>query len=123
MSLRDLAATDLQAIVNNSNDGFGYAIELIDPAGVIQPLTGFSNDISLAIDPDTGMQVAGRTASVALSYLDLTTIPVNDPSETATPWQVRFLDVKGESYTFIVGETVPDRAIGCVVLILEEYTP
>ena len=121
MNLRDLAAADTKKFLTDTK-GFGVAITLTSPAGVVTELTGYSTDISLGIDPETGVTVSSRQASVALAYDDLTEIPVNIPSEASKPWLVTFVDpVKGAVYEFRVLSSIPDRAIGSIVLMLEQW--
>lgn len=127
MSLRERAERDLGAILNNRTSGFGWPITLTDPAGVEYPdLTGFSNDISQVVDPDTGQLVSGRQASAAIRISDLTAagvpeLPRNIPEHTAKPWLVEFTDINGTAHVFKVRQSNPDRALGMTSLILEAY--
>lgn len=102
--------------------GFGWDITLRNPAGVEQPLVGRSDDISQIIDPDTGQMVSGRLASVAIR-IGLITIglPRGIADEAGKPWVVQFDDINGNAYTFAVAQSNPDRALGLVTCILEEY--
>jgi hypothetical protein len=125
MGLRDLAEADLGLILEDSATGFGYAIVLTSPAGVVLPITGFSNDIAQVIDPDTGQVVSGRLASVALristiiaSGLDL---PRGIANSKSKPWIVEFNDLLGNPHKFKVFQSNPDRTIGMITLILESY--
>lgn len=128
MGLRERAERDLGRILENQNSGFGWPITVTDPAGKAEPLVGYSNDISQVIDPDTGQLVSGRLASVALRISALTaagftTLPRNISERTAKPWQVRFDDINGNPFTFKVQSSDPDRALGLLVCILEDYKP
>lgn len=124
-NLRTLANTDLEAIVTDNTDGFGWPITVTDPAGTSAALVGRSNDIGLVIDPDTGLAVSGRNASVALTITSLSGaglgIPVGVEDTTGKPWVVVFDSINGAPYTFRVTSTRPDRALGIVVCILEVY--
>lgn len=126
MSLRATAEADLKAIVNDSSNGFGWPISITDPSGLSASLTGFSSDISQVIDPDTGQAVSGRLASVAVNINDLTaagftSLPRNITEKTSKPWVVVFNDIMGNSHTFKVAQSNPDRALGIVVCLLENY--
>lgn len=125
MSLRTLAEQDLGAILEDSAYGFGWSITLTDPDGLTDTLTGFSDDISQVIDPDTGQLVSGRLASVALRISSLIaagfTLPRNVSDNTLKPWVVTFNDINGTAHTFKVRQSDPDRALGMVVCILEGY--
>jgi len=128
MGLRDIAKTDLSLILADSDYGFAYLITVTNPAGTSTPsgFTGFSNDISQIIDPDTGEAVSGRSATVALDMTALTaagfsTLPEAVADEDLKPWIVVFDDIEGSSYTFKVSQSNPDRSLGLVVCHLEAY--
>lgn len=129
MGLRDLAEQDLGGILEDDAYGFGWPITLTDPAGLSDnTLIGFSDDISQTIDPDTGELVNGRLASVALRISTLiaagfTDLPRGVADSTLKPWTVVFNDINGNAYTFKVKQGNPDRALGVIACILEEYTP
>lgn len=127
MSLRTLAESDLAVTLEDGVSGFGWPITLIAPSDLSAPLTGSSNDIAQAIDPDTGQIVSGRTASVALriaSILDagFSELPRNVEAAGVKPWRVMFDDINGNSYMFKVRQTNPDRALGLLVCMLENYS-
>lgn len=148
--LRAQAATDLQAFLGDSVAGFGNAITVTAPSGASKVITGFSTDISLTIDPSTGQQVMGRAASVALPMAAiLGSVPVSAmggansvmsgadqivapgfgmlpkgiDDKKSNPWRVSFADALGKVWEFKVTEAIPDRAIGCLVLMLDAYKP
>lgn len=124
MGLRAQAAIDL-ATITADTDGFGVAITVTDPDGTSAALTGLSSDIGHSIEPETGMVVSGRTASVALAMSALTAAGLGFPRGIADsdsrPWRVTFNDINGTEHTFKVSEARPDRALGVVVCILEVY--
>lgn len=126
MNLRTLAEADLGFILENKATGFGWDITLTNPEGKTELLTGFSQDIALAIDPDTGVLVSGRTASIALRIgllraKGFTENPRNISDETKKPWMVGFRDINGTPCLFKVMKSNPDAMIGCVTLLLETY--
>jgi hypothetical protein len=125
MGLRDLAEADLGRILEDSATGFGYAIVLTDPAGVVLPITGFSNDIAQVIDPDTGQVVSGRLASVALRISTIIaaglSLPRGIANSKSKPWIVEFNDLLGNPHKFKVFQSNPDRGVGMITLILESY--
>ena len=128
MGLREIAEQDLGSILEDTENGFGWDITLTTPSGDSADLVGFSNDISLALDPETGQMVSGRIASVAIrnalifEALPGAGLPLGIADSNAKPWLVSFADINGTSYTFRVAESDPDRSIGLVVLILELYS-
>lgn len=128
MSLRLQAAADLASIMGDITGGFGWLITVTTPAGLTAVITGFSTDIGESLDPETGMLVAGRKASVALPIASLvaagiTTLPVAVPGAQNKAWKLQFADIAGSPHTFTVKTSMPDRALGVVVCILELYKP
>lgn len=124
MGLRAIAAADLRTIVENLDD-FGWPVIVEKPGGLSAALVGLSTDIAQTIDPQTGQAVSGRTASVTFAMASLLAAFSELPrgvSEGA-PWVVVFLDIAGAAHTFKVLEALPDRALGCVVCLLEFYKP
>lgn len=127
MGLREQAEADLAFIMEDRQTGFGWDIVLTSPSLVLYPqFTGFSTDISQAIDPETGLLISGRTASVALRLSSLylrgiVQLPQAIPDKNSKPWVVEFLDINGKPYKFCVIESRPDRALGVLVLMLGAY--
>lgn len=125
MNLRQTAENDLGAILEDGAMGFGWPIQVTDPSGLSKPLTGFSDDISQIIDPDTGEAVSGRLVSVALRISSLTTeglaLPVGIANASIKPWIIEFNDINGNPFKFKVAQSNPDRALGLVTCLLELY--
>lgn len=124
MSLRLQAAADLVGILEDAS-GFGWPITVTSPEGVSASVVGSSTDIGQTIDPETGMAVSGRRASVVLALSSLAMaglgIPRGIADSSRAPWTVTFNDIGGTPHTYKVQESAPDRAIGCVRLELEAY--
>ena len=125
MNLRLTAEQDLGAILEDSVTGFGWDIQVTDPSGLSVPLTGFSDDISQIIDPDTGEAISGRLVSVALRISSLTAaglaLPVGIADATIKPCVIEFNDINGNPFKFKVAQSNPDRALGLVTCLLELY--
>jgi hypothetical protein len=121
MGLRAQAAADAKAILEDSASGFGWPLTLTSPAGVATLLTGFATDVSESVDPETGVIVSGRQASVTISLLSLPELPTAVADAARRPWRVTFADVLLAALTWKVVEVLPDRALGVVRLILEGY--
>ncbi len=122
MSLLDQAKADLQAILTDNVGGFAVPITVTNPGGFSAIVNGQQTSIGIVIDPQTGMPVAGRKVSVALSIAALTAAGLAEPkgvsSGAGKPWLVSFALPTGATQTFKVSESLPDE-LGCVVLILE----
>ena len=125
MSLRELAEADLGVILGDNTAGFGWPITVTDPEDRSAVLVGFTNDIGQLIDPDTGVAVSGRQASIALRMTSLLAaglgLPKNIAAVDRKPWRIAFDDVVGETHRFKVIESMPDRALGVVTCLLELY--
>lgn len=123
--LRDTAKADAKSILNDDERGFGWPITVTDPDGETANLIGFSNDVAEVIDPDTGQIISGRVASVALVISDLTDAGLGLPEAIANaddkPWVIAFNDINGNSFTFKVKRSNPDRALGVITCVLEFY--
>jgi hypothetical protein len=117
VSLRQQAAADFLAIAEDTT-GFGWPITVTNPSGQTLAMTGLSTDVGNTIDPETGVLVAGRKASVALSVKRLEDaglgIPTNEADPKRKPWVVVFNDIGGTARTYAVLNVMPDRALGCV---------
>lgn len=125
MGLRSLAKADNKSILNNIVSGFGWPISIKSPDGLTANLTGFSDDIAMVVDPDTGTPVTGRLISAVLHVQDILdaglSIPIGISDGAKKPWLVEFDDSIGGHYVCKVRNSHPDRALGQVVLILELF--
>ena len=124
MGLRDVASADLKTIVESTND-FGWPVTVTSPAGTAVAMVGLSTDVAQTIDPDTGQAVSGRRASVTFAMSTLLAAFGELPRGVSDgpPWVVRFNDIAGAAHVFQVLEALPDRALGCVVCLLDFYKP
>jgi hypothetical protein len=119
MDLHQLAESDLAFTL----EGDGQTITLTDPAGSSADFQAISNDISLLIDPDTGVPVSGRNVNVALRIATLRTagfqLPKGIEDGAEVPWLVDYTTVNGDQIKAKVMASNPDRAIGVITLRLE----
>lgn len=119
MDLHALASQDLAITL----EGDGQTVTVTDPAGVSASIPAISNDISLLIDPETGVPVSGRNANVALRIETLRAhslaLPKGVEDAAAVPWLVVYTTVNGDEITTKVVESNPDRALGLITLSLE----
>lgn len=126
MSLRLEMEADLAETMEDEDCGFSWPITVKDPDGnETVDLMGLSTDIGQAIDPDTGLLMTGRSASVAIRMSTLKaqgfSIPRGIADETLKPWVVTFDDILGTSGTYKIKNTSPDYAMGVVVCEMENY--
>lgn len=125
MSLRDRAIADTARIIGDA-EGSGQTTTLTSPSGVTHPVVGWTNDISQVVDPQTGMAVSGRTATVVYPFSSLSDagfdeIPQGIESTGSKPWVVVFDDARGVPGTYKIASSDPDRTLGVVVCFLEVY--
>jgi len=130
VNLRAQAESDLNSILKDADNGFGWSIEFVSPAGDFVSLLGFSNDIGQAIDPETGQPVAGRTVTVSVPIKDFEdrglSLPTGITQTNSRPWCVSFMELPGSQsrpVNFRVVNTLPDRGIGMLVCYLEGIRP
>lgn len=125
MNLLEQAATDLSTILGDKQNGFARSVSLTAPGGPTIEVSGFVNDISQTIDPDTGQAVTGRSASVALRISEIKSagldIPQNVSDNKLKPWLVEFAAIDGKLQLFKVSKSLPDRMRDIVVCTLEFY--
>jgi hypothetical protein len=125
MGLREIAEADNGNILRDDVTGFGFSIILTDPTGAFANLTGFTNDIAQVIDPDTGQAVSGRSASCAIHIQDILdeglTLPQAIADSGSKPWIVTFNEINGQTHTFKISQSNPDRAVGMLICVLELY--
>lgn len=124
--LRELAAKHFRHFVEGDANGWRWPITLRTPSGnVVDGMYCFSNDIEAAIDPETGQLVSGRSATVSIPIQSLydrgLALPKSVVDEDKKPWVIMFDDIHGKPHKFTVKQSLPDRTIGNLVLILELY--
>lgn len=128
MSLREIAEKDLKFILENDTGGNRYPLTIIDPNGYqsVNQIYGCSNDISQMIDPETGMLVSGRNATVTIRVNHLITegytdLPEVEHDSGLKPWVIKMDDLQGNTHTFTIRSAMPDKTVGIITLILELY--
>lgn len=128
MSLLDDARALAQSVVEDTS-AFASEVTCTDELAVSATLAGFVNEIALAVDPDTGVQVSLKQASVVLSRASIAesglAYPKAIPDTTGAPWRVAWAGADGVTRTCKVIEVVPDEnpGIDLVTLKLDAYEP
>ena len=127
MNLRQQAEADLAFILEDKTTGFAFDISLTAPdESVFGPLQGMSGDIGQTLDPDTGQAVSGRQAHVAFRLSTLSALGASLPEgivdKSIKPWLAAFEDINGQSFTFKIVQTFPDRTLGLMNCLLEGYS-
>lgn len=126
MNFQEISQVDKAFTLNDKVMGFGSDITITDPDLLTAVIVGRTNDISFAIDPNTGEAVSGRTATIAIDINELekagfTSLPAAQSDKTKKPWIIEFDDQQGNNYVFTVKEANPDRTLGIVLCTLQFY--
>ena len=126
MNFLEIAQLDKSFTLNDKEFGFGTEITLTDPDLFSAIVVGRTNDISFAIDPNTGEAVSGRTAAIEIDMNELTdkgfsSLPAAQSDKTKKPWIVEWTDELGNSHSFTVLEGNPDRTLGVILCTLQFY--
>lgn len=87
------------------------------PNGSTQALDGTYTDVSLGINPETGLPIIGRKISISAHLPDFTTY---NPADTAGNWKVSFVNNIGETITGYLKNIMPDRTLGMVTATVEK---
>lgn len=128
MAIRDLAIADTAAILSDVA-GSAVPVDLINPDGNRKRIGGHSADIGRSIDPQTGLEVSARAASVTIPIRCAEGLgpqfgmPRGEPDSAKRPWRVEYRDAMGVTHFYKVREVLPDRTVGAWVLLLEPYNP
>jgi hypothetical protein len=123
MGLRDIAAADAKLIAEDVAGGFGCDFLLVDPDGRQVALKGLDQDIAAFIDPETGVGVSGRMASMVVPMKAMEeagiALPRGVADEGSSVWMVFATNVLGKQRKWKVAEVRPDATIGLTTLLLE----
>lgn len=126
MNFLDIAQQDKSFTLKDKDFGFGTEITLTDPSLFSAVVIGRTNDISFAIDPNTGVAVSARTATIAIDMQELeekgfSSFPAYQSDKTKKPWIVKWTDQLGKTHTFTILEANPDRTLGILLCTLSFY--
>jgi len=125
MNLREIAERDLGQSLEDADKGFAIPATITNPAGTSAELKVQSGDIHLLLDTEDS-RVNNRIAHIAIRISSLTAaaldIPRAVPDESANPWIFEFADISGNIRKFTVAESMPDKTLGLVTVILELIT-
>ena len=118
MNIRQLAQTHLAKILDSDSIGNSQSVFLTSPANVTETIEASTSDVSSLIDPQTGVAVRGRHATITIRIGLLTErgleIPRGTEDTTKKPWLVSFDDINGDRWEFKVDDSHIDRTLGIV---------
>lgn len=109
--LRRQALEDLKTTIQSE---FGQNITISRPDGTdFKTFIGNSNDISLALDYETGLMVTGRTCHAILVLKEIVDHFGQLPEKL---WNVEFLEISPNK--FRIKDIQPDHSLGVIKLIV-----
>lgn len=119
MNLIEQAEEDLAFTLEDDEDGFGIDI-ILSKNGTEYEFKGQSTDIGFLIDPNTGVEVRGRTCEVTIR---LSTViskigEIPDKTEEGTGWMAKYVNINGDEWQFAIEEAGVDRKLGLVRITL-----
>lgn len=124
MGLIDQAKKDIEQITSNSNE-FGVSMTFTAPTSKTATVTGLHKKHHLGIDPEKGVAVNTKTASVSVSekFLADAGYPVRNGNGVVDLKKhlVAVKDSTGTTETYIIEQWFPDETIGLIVCTLGTY--
>lgn len=124
-NLREIAAADHRAIVEDVAGGFGRELTFVDPKGLTAVVNGLWNDVGQSLDLQSGSMVAGTVAFVRVTLGALHDVGLGIPEVIADtkrkPWLVFFSDMAGREHRYKVNDVRVDRSMNAVDCYLENY--
>ncbi len=117
IDLHAKAASDSQKIHNNNLGTGGDSVEVTvaDTDSNELTLYGRYTDVSMAIDPETGMMVTGSRVGISFHQSDLA---LWDGVSDMQRWTVSFTNGAGQTVEGEIVNVMPDRYFGDVVVII-----
>lgn len=124
MGLIDQIKKDIEQITSNG-DGFAVEMTFTAPTAEVVTIKGLHKKHHLGVNPETGVAVNSKSASVTFSEKFFTdqNYPVRN-SRKVVDLKGHLVDVKdstGELQRYIIKEWFPDETIGLIVCVLGDY--
>ena len=113
IDLQAKAVSDSQKIHNGTLGAGGFAVDLKFTDLLANELTikGLFNDISLTINPETGMPMTGSRITISFHQSDLT---IWDGKASLQRWKIEFTNGAGQTIIAELSDIMPDRSFGDV---------
>tara|TARA_R110002126_G_scaffold53535_10_gene144566 strand:+ start:246 stop:617 length:372 start_codon:yes stop_codon:yes gene_type:complete len=123
MNLKKRAEADIKKITGNINEWADEAT-LTDPVGGVFTVNVIHTKHHLGLDPEIGVPINAKTASIAFSESNLSASVRNGESEVNLDgWQIDVADSTEVSKSYYALEWFPDEMIGMIVVILSDKKP
>lgn len=113
IDLQAKSVKDSQKIHNGTLGAGGFSVDMTftNLVGGSLTIKGLFNDISLTINPETGMFVTGSKIVISFHQLDLT---LWDGKASLQRWKVGFSNGAGQNIVAELENIMPDRSFGDV---------
>jgi len=115
MNLIEIAESDLDFTLEDTETGFGVDLIFLDSESEEVTISCQTTDISYLIDPETGQGVESRTVEITGR---ITTFVLSDVSP-AKGSIVKYYDTNGNLYKSCIKQIMPDKKIGILKILLE----
>jgi len=115
MNLNDIAESDLDFTLEDTETGFGVDLIFLDSENEEITIPCQTTDISYFIEPETGQGIESRTIEIIGR---IKTFENNDVSP-AKGAIVKYYDTNSNLYKSCIRQVMPDRKIGILKIILE----
>ena len=110
MTLREQAAADAKAILEDKENGLGTDFILTSLKEKKDfPMVGSYGDIAYLFDPTTGQAVQGRTIEAAYSMASLLQLTAEEPERG---WGFKTVNLNGKEIRLFVTAYQPDYTLG-----------
>lgn len=124
MSLIDRARADIARVTQDTN-GFASEVTLTNPQGQSAQVRAFTNEVWQGLDPNSGNNVNGAVASIAISFDALEKAglgtPQNPHNQSAKPWTVALRFADGVARTYKIAESRRDMLLGLIWYVIHHY--
>lgn len=120
MNLYALAENDLAFTLEDSQNGAGREMLLVDTDGNKTALTGSIGDIGYLLDTE-GNPIAGRTITACFRMSSF--VSGGDYVIPETGWHCRYTDMASHQWDLFVVRAEPDRTLGICRLVLSLNLP
>lgn len=113
MNLNQIVESDLSFTLEDSENGFGYELKLIDDNLNEYDIVGKINDIGFFIDLASGVGITGRNCEITVRISSLTDIPRKN-------WKCIYTDINNNTWTCYIADSPKiDRTLGIYLILLE----
>ena len=113
MNLLKQAEADLSFTLEDSENGFGVELTLIDEDLNEYEIKGMASDIGFFFDPESGIGVVGRQVTITIRISSLEVYPTQN-------WKCTYKDTNNNIWNcFIAEKPKTDRTLGVYLITLE----